>query len=66
MWIAKLVIRFIMQTNGPGYGGRPEFVVLAIHDGPDELLVVDVAVRILVSGQQLLNLQQQTTTWIDQ
>jgi len=55
-----------MQTNGPGYGGRPEFVVLAIHDGPDELLVVDVAVRILVSGQQLLNLQQQTTTWIDQ
>jgi len=32
------------------------FFTSLVHDGADELLVVDVAVRVLVAGQELLNL----------
>ena len=42
------------------HGVRAALVVavLPVHDGPHELLVVDVAVAVLVPGQQLLNLEK--------
>ena len=49
-----------MRTNGPGRVFVAKNLFLTVHNGPDELFVVDVAVGILVSGQQLLDLKQKT------